>query len=143
MSSNLRDPRAVDAEQQGSPGLAPDELRAEQAGNLPERDAMSVIGVGVGGLEVGLPPADIFDDVLDGSPPVSTLPVDGLPVELYPIDQLPVDRLPVDPLPPTEQPIDVLPIDPPVDTLPVEPPEDGTVIGIPDLPASTDASVKA
>jgi hypothetical protein len=30
-----------------------------------------------------------------------------------------------------------------VDTLPVEPPEDGTVIGIPDLPASTDASVKA
>jgi len=46
MSSNLRDPKSADQEQQPDPGLSSDELRAEQAGDLPERDAMSVIGVG-------------------------------------------------------------------------------------------------
>jgi hypothetical protein len=153
MSSNLHNSKATDQEQRPDPGLSSDELRAEQAGVLPERDAMSIISVG--GLEGGLPSPDVLGDILDTDVPVETLPVDGLPVEHYPIDRLPIDRLPVDPLPPidtlpVEPPIDTLPVDPPilvdqpVDSLPVEPPVDGDPIGIPDLPAtSTDASVKA
>jgi hypothetical protein len=112
MSSNLRDPNAADPEHQTNPGLDPDELRAEQAGDLPDRDAMSIIGVG--GLEVGLPPAGILDGVLESDIPVETLPVDGLPVEHFPIDRLPIDRLPVEPLPPVELPVDTLPVEPPV-----------------------------
>ena len=136
MSSNPRDAHVEDSAQRGQPGLDPDELRAEQAGELPERDAMSIISVG--GLEGGLPPADLLDDVLQADVPVEALPVDGLPVELYPVDGLPVDRLPIDPLPPGETPpIHTLPVEPPVDTLPVEP------IGVPDLPdATADARVK-
>jgi hypothetical protein len=80
MSGNLRDQTTAAPKDQEQPGLDPDELRAEQAGDLPERDAMSVIGVG--GLEVGLPPAGLLDGVLD-DPPVQTLPVDGLPVERF------------------------------------------------------------
>jgi hypothetical protein len=143
MSSNLRDQTTAAPKDQEQPGLDPDELRAEQAGDLPERDAMSVIGVG--GLEVGLPPAGLLDGVLD-DPPVQTLPVDGLPVERFPVDPLPVDRLPVDPLPPVEQPVDTLPVDPlpPVDTLPVEPPLDGDPVGVPGpVETSADASVEA
>ena len=146
MSSNLRDPKAADPEHQTNSGLDPEELRAEKAGDLPERDAMSIIGVG--GLEVGLPPAGILDGVVESDAPVETLPVDGLPVEHFPIDRLPIDRLPVDPLPPVELPVDTLPVDPPVDqpvdTLPVEPPVDADPIGVPDVPATAaDASVKA
>ena len=145
MSSNTRETQADDPAQRDQPGLDPDELRAEQAGELPERDAMSIISVG--GLEGGLPPADLLDDVLQSDVPVEALPVDGLPVELYPVDRLPVDRLPIDPLPPGETPpIHTLPVEPPVDTLPVEPPGDTLPvdpIGIPDLPEATaDASVK-
>jgi hypothetical protein len=151
MSSNTRDARIEDSAQRSQPGLDPDELRAEQAGELPERDAMSIISVG--GLEGGLPPADLLDDVLQSDVPVETLPVDGLPVELYPIDRLPVDRLPIDPLPPgetppihplpVEPPVDTLPVEPPGDTLPIDPPVVGDPIGIPDLPEATaDASVK-
>jgi hypothetical protein len=143
MSGNLRDQKTAAPKDQEQPGLDPDELRAEQAGDLPERDAMSVIGVG--GLEVGLPPAGLLDGVLD-DPPVQTLPVDGLPVERFPVDPLPVDRLPVDPLPPVEQPVDTLPVDPlpPVDTLPVEPPLDGDPVGVPGpVETSADASVEA
>jgi hypothetical protein len=132
MSSNPRDPKAATSERHESPGLDPDELRAEQAGDLPERDAMSIISVG--GLEGGLPPAGILDDILSTDVPVETLPVDGLPVERFPIDQLPIDRLPVDPLPPEELPVDSLPVEPPVDADP---------IGVPAPPAtSADASVK-
>jgi hypothetical protein len=143
MSGNLRDQKTAAPKDQEQPGLDPDELRAEQAGDLPERDAMSVIGVG--GLEIGLPPAGLLDGVLD-APPVQTLPVDGLPVERFPVDPLPVDRLPVDPLPPVEQPVDTLPVDPlpPVDTLPVEPPLDGDPVGVPGpVETSADASVEA
>jgi hypothetical protein len=155
MSGNLRDQKTAAPKDQEQPGLDPDELRAEQAGDLPERDAMSVIGVG--GLEIGLPPAGLLDGVLDSDVPVETLPVDGLPVERFPIDQLPIDRLPVDPLPPLDpptlpieqpvdtlpQPVDTLPVDQPVDSLPVEPPVDGDPIGIPEPPAtSAGASVK-
>ena len=43
MSSNPRDPTVAAADQQERSGLDPDELRAEQAGELPERDAMSII----------------------------------------------------------------------------------------------------
>jgi hypothetical protein len=105
-----------------APGLDADELRAERAGELPDRNAMSVIGVG--GFEVGLPPPGFLDGVLDAEPPVGTLPVDGLPVA-----QLPVDPLPA--------------VQPPVELLPIEPPIDGEPIGIPELPADTDASVTA
>jgi hypothetical protein len=155
MSSNLRDPKVATPEENANAGLDPEELRAEQADDLPERDAMSIIGVG--GLEIGLPPAGLLDGVLDSDVPVETLPVDGLPVERFPIDQLPIDRLPVDPLPPedlpihtlpVEQPVDTLPVEPlpveqPVDSLPVEPPVDADPIGVPASPAtSADASVK-
>jgi hypothetical protein len=136
MSTDPRGPHTANPDRRERPGLDPDELRAEQAGELPERDAMSIVSVG--GLEGGLPPADVLDDVLQADVPVETLPVDGLPVEHYPVDRLPIDRLPIDPLPPT------LPVEPPVVTLPVEPPVDGDPIGIPDPPAtSADASVKA
>jgi hypothetical protein len=151
MSSEPHDSRASVRDQPEQSGLDPDELRAEQAGDLPERDAMSLIGVG--GLEVGLPPAGLLDGILDADPAETTLPVDGLPVEHYPVDRLPIDRLPVDPLPPedlpvqplpVEPPVDVLPIDPPGDTLPVEPPVEGDPISVPAPPeASADASVKA
>jgi hypothetical protein len=76
MSSNPRDPKAATSERHESPGLDPDELRAEQAGDLPDRDAMSIIGVG--GLEGGLPPVD----TLPVDPPILVdQPVDSLPVE--------------------------------------------------------------
>lgn len=145
MSNNLRDPNTLDAEQATKPGLDPDELWAEQAGDLPERDAMSVIGVG--GLEVGLPPAGILDGVLDSDLPVSTLPVDGLPVEQLPIDQLPIDRLPVEPLPPgdlpVEQPVGTLPVDSLLDDSPGNPgPVDDDRIGIPVQPASADVKIE-
>jgi hypothetical protein len=157
MSRNLRDPKIEAPAQQEGPGLDPEELRAEQAGDLPDRDALSIIGVG--GLEGGLPPAGLLDGLLESDVPVQTVPVDGLPVEQYPVDQLPIERLPVDPLPPeeipghglpVEPPVITLPVDPPilvdqpVDSLPVEPPADGDPIGVPDPPATAaDASVKA
>jgi hypothetical protein len=102
-------------------GLDADELQAEQAASLPDREAMSILDVG--GVEVGLPPPDYLGNVLDVDPPASTLPIDGLPVEQVPIDQLPIDRLPVEPLPLDEVPIQPLPTDPPVV---------GEPIGVPD-----------
>jgi hypothetical protein len=147
MSGSQRDAKTMTPGEERQAGLDPDELRAEQAGELPDRDAMSIISVG--GLEGGLPPADLLDGVLESDVPVETLPVDGLPVELYPIDRLPIDRLPVDrlpidPLPPGETPpIQTVPVEPPVDSLPVEPPVVVDPIGVPDPPeASADASVK-
>jgi hypothetical protein len=130
MISNLRDPRDVVSGQATSDGLDDEELPAEQAGDLPERDAMSVIGVG--GLEVGLPPPEILDDL-----PIHVLPVDGLPVERYPIEELPIDRLPDDPLLPVEPPVQTLPIDQPVDVPSIDPP----VSGLPGQPSDDDLVV--
>jgi hypothetical protein len=133
----------VDDGRATQPGLDPDELRAEQAGDLPERDAMSVIGIG--GITGGLPPADILDGVLESDLPASTLPVDGLPVELYPVDRLPVDGLPVETLPPVGLPVDppddTLPIEPPIGTVPIDGALNGDSHGIPGPPPSGEASV--
>jgi hypothetical protein len=141
MSSNLHDPKAEEANHRAQDGLGPDELQAEQAGDLPERDAMSVIGVG--GLEVGLPPPNFLDDVLEADLPVDTLPVDGLPVEHYPTDQLPIDRLPDELLPPVDPPIHTVPVEPPVDTA-AEAPLGSAPSDLPDPPpVSVDTSVRA
>ena len=77
MSSNLRDPNATDREQPERSGLDPDELRAEQAGDLPTRDAMSILGVG--GLEGGLPPIDTWptEPPAEGEPIGVPDPLDG------------------------------------------------------------------
>jgi hypothetical protein len=141
MSSNLRDPKAVNPDEQAQPGLDPDELRAEQAGDLPDRDAMSIISLT--GLDGALPPAGIIEDVLNGESPVDALPLDGLPVQQVPVDQLPIHLSPPDIQPPViEPPVTTLPIDPPVDGVPVEPPVDGDPIAIPDpLDGSVDASI--
>ena len=78
MSRNLRDPKAGHPGGQEQPGLDPVELRAERADDLPERDAMSVVGVG--DLEIGLPPAGLLDGVLDTDMPVQRQPLE-LPAE--------------------------------------------------------------
>ena len=75
MSRNLRDPKAAHPDGQAHLGLDPVELRAEQADDLPARDAMSIISVG--GLEGGLPPAGLLDGVLE-----TDVPVQGQPLEL-------------------------------------------------------------
>jgi hypothetical protein len=123
MASNLRDPQTAGSDQPDDrqPGLGADELRVEQATDLPDREAMSILDIGV--VEVGLPiPVDL-DDVIEGTVPIGTLPIDGLPVEQYPVDQLPIDRLPVETLPIDEVPVQPLPTDPPVV---------GEPIGVPD-----------
>jgi hypothetical protein len=114
MASNLRDPETAgsDRPNDNQQGLGADELRAEQANDLPDREAMSILDVGA--IEVGLPIPDDLDGAIDGPVPIGTLPVDGLPVEQYPIDQLPIDRLPVETLPIDEVPVQPLPTDPPV-----------------------------
>jgi len=124
MSSNLRDLRPGVSERNeaaadtASAGLSPDELRAEQAGELPEREAMSILDVG--DIGAGLPtPADIAGQFGSIIPP-GVGPVDG-PID--PIDmagQLPVDipgQLPTGELPPGNLPAD---------------PDDGDLIGIPE-----------
>jgi len=128
MSSDLRDTQRQPAEAEGQrqPGLGADELRAEQAGELPNREAMSILDVG--GLNVGLPPAGAIDGVLDQDLPVGSLPIDGVPV---PPEQLPIDGSPV-----TGLPVDTLPVEP-GDGLPTDP------IALPDLPGVTgDAAVE-
>jgi len=127
-------------------GLSADELRAEQAGDLPEREAMSILDVG--GLHVGLPTPDDLDGVLnnvdgalnnaDGALNTGD-PLDGQPALGVndPIDgggQVPFDDLPIGTIPVEHLPTDNLPIDnPPVDS------NDATVggglIGIPEQPA--------
>jgi len=151
-------PRAPAAERQS--GLSADELRAEQAGDLPEREAMSILDVG--GLHVGLPtPGDLDDvlntantnldgavnhvdgamdgalntgDPLDGQPALGVVdPIDG--GGQIPIDggQSPIDHLPIDNLPIDNPPAETLP----VHTLPVgDPPVGGGgLIGIPEQQA--------
>ena len=102
MSSNPRDARSAVSDpddrkaERPSDGLSTDELRAEQAGDLPEREAMSILDVG--SIGVGLPtPTDMADQLGSLVPP-------GVPVRStarsilsrWPV-QLPVDitgRLP-------------------------------------------------
>jgi len=127
MATNVRDLHTTQPERPAgqatgsTEGLSADELQAEQAGDLPEREAMSILDVG--GLDVGLPsPADIAGQFGSLVPP-GTGPVDGPidPIEMA--SQLPVDitgQLPTGTVP--------------VGTLPVGPPDDGDLIGIPELP---------
>jgi hypothetical protein len=155
-SKQVTDPNAPAADRQS--GLSADELRAEQAGDLPEREAMSILDVG--GLHVGLPtPGDLdgvlntadtnldgalnhVDGAMDGALNTGD-PLDGQPAlgVVDPIDgggQIPVDHLPTDNLPIDNPPVDTLPIDTlPVHTLPVgDPPAGGGgLIGIPEQPA--------
>jgi len=84
MSSNPRDPRAAAPD-----GLTADELQAEQAGELPNRDAMSILDVG--GIGAGLPlPSDV-GDVLGGGVPSGTVPAPEPPAEVGQLtDQLPL-----------------------------------------------------
>jgi hypothetical protein len=151
MTRNLRDPKTAGEDHASMPGLNPDELRAEQAGDLPDRDAMSVIGLG--GITGGLPPADILDGILTSDLPVSTQPVDGLPLEQYPIDPLPPvsglpGGLPVGPPAglPEVPPIDSLPsldaVDDRIDNLPIDAILDGNATDTPDVSADADASVE-
>jgi len=124
MSSNLRDLPASAPERQGNPsdGLSADELRAEQAGDMPDREAMSILDVG--NIGVGLPtPADIADQLGPLVPP-GTGPVAGPidPIEMA--GQLPVDI--------TGQLPDGM--------IPSTPPGDGDLIGIPESSIDDDDS---
>jgi hypothetical protein len=124
MSSHLRDlPASATENQDHAPtGLTTDELRAEQAGDMPGREAMSILDVG--NIGVGLPtPADIADQLGPILPP-GVGPVDGPidPVEMS--GQLPVDI--------TGQLPD--------GTVPVPPPGDGDLIGIPETAVGDDDS---
>jgi hypothetical protein len=124
MSSNLRDLQASAPDLQDDPsaGLSSDELQAEQAGDMPDREAMSILDVG--NIGVGLPtPADIADQLGPIIPP-GVGPVEGPidPIEMA--GQLPVDI--------TGQLPD--------GTVPVAPPGDGDVIGIPESPGVVDDS---
>src|SRR4051794_16811876 len=101
MSTNPRDARSAVSDpddrkaERPSDGLSTDELRAEQAGDLPEREAMSILDVG--SIGVGLPTPTDMADQLGSLVPPGVGPVDGSidPVEMA--GQLPVDitgRLP-------------------------------------------------
>jgi hypothetical protein len=135
-------------------GLSSDELQAEQADDLPEREAMTVLSVG--GLGIDVPPADRLDDLLntDISTDLSVtneLPIDELPVKVdfthedgYPYGPVtgPVER--ADP-PPTwdtnPPPTDV--IDPPP-TGEIDPPVVSPVIGVPGpTPVADDTTLEA
>jgi len=146
MSNNLRDPKTATADHASTPGLNPDELQAEQAGELPERDAMSVIGLG--GITGGLPPDDIFDCFPEADPSINTRPIGGLPVESpLPVSGLPVG-LPVGPPAglPEVPPADSLPsldaVDDRIDNLPVDTLLDGNLTDVPEVAADADATVK-
>jgi len=84
MSSNPRDPRTAAPD-----GLTADELQAEQAGDLPSRDAMSILDVG--GIGAGLPlPSDV-GGVLGGGLQGDTVPAPEPPAEVGQLtDQLPL-----------------------------------------------------
>jgi len=122
MSSNLHEPKApeMDRHDGDADGLSSDELRAEQAGNLPEREAMSILDVGaIGG---GLPTPEMIHDIVDSQLP--DLPPGIGPVDTVPSQPLPPDQIPID------WPVQTLPVQP-IDTLPEQP------IGIPELPDVT------
>ena len=124
MSSNLRDlpASAPERNDDAESGLSADELRAEQVGDMPDREAMSILDVG--NIGVGLPtPADIGDQLSPILPP-GVGPVSGPidPVEMA--GQLPVDI--------TGQLPD--------GTVTIPPPGDGDLIGIPDSAIDDDDS---
>jgi hypothetical protein len=86
----------------GNDQLSPEEIAAEEAAELPNREAMSLLDPGlVGGGLIGgtdpLPPSDTGDDAPGGSLPPQQgdaphpLPVDKLPVERYPVEDYPVE----------------------------------------------------
>jgi hypothetical protein len=140
MNHNRSSSNVSPSTQDAVPGLDPEELSAERAGELPERDAMSILDVG--GLEGGLPPAGALDSLLGSHLPVDTEPSIGLPIEQPPIDQLPIDQLPIDPLPPDGLPVDTAPILSPGDALPYQPLPGTDPTGIPKPEISADTSVK-
>jgi len=137
MSARARHPSTPAADQQT--GLSADELRAEQAGDLPDREAMSILDVG--GLPVGLPTPGDVDGVLDGADPLDGQPALGVvdPIDgsgQTPIGDLPTHLPPVD-TQPGVPPIGTHPVDTlPVDRLPVigDPPDIGGLISIPEQP---------
>jgi len=124
MSTQAQRPNAA-ANRPG--GLSADELRAEQAGDLPDREAMSILDVG--GLNVGLPTPGDLDGALNTPDPLDNQPALGI-VDNLDLDgggQNPIDlggQIPVDSLPVHTLPVDVG--DPPTDG--------GGLIGIPELP---------
>jgi hypothetical protein len=146
MRSNLRDPNILDADDDAKSGLDADELRAEQAGDLPERDAMSVIGLG--GITGGLPPADVLDGVLNADLPIGTEPVDSLPGEPPPLVSGLPEGLPSGPpqglpeVPSTLPSLDA--VDERIDNLGVDNLVDGALNTMPNVvTAGTDASIEA
>jgi hypothetical protein len=82
MSTSQHDPKAATTERaDGDPqpsqrGLTSDELQAEQAGDLPDREAMSVLSVG--GLGIDAPPVDHLDEILNADATTDAVS-DGLP----------------------------------------------------------------
>jgi len=136
-SKQAADAHAPAAEPQN--GLSADELRAEQADDLPEREAMSILDVG--GLPVGMPtPFELNGAMTNGDGALNTGdPLDGQPAlgVVDPIDgggQTPVDNLPIGTVPVEHLPTDNLPIDnPPVDS--GDATAGGGLIGIPEQPA--------
>jgi hypothetical protein len=146
MSGKRYDVQPAAGEQAPTPGLTMDELRAEQVDALPERDALSVIGLG--GITGGLPPVDILDGVLDSDLPIGAQPVDGQPVEPYPGEQLPPVGLPLGPpegLPSVPAP-DTLPsldvVDERIDNLPIDTILDGASADATTVAADADVSAE-
>jgi hypothetical protein len=136
MSSNPRDARSAVSDpddrkaERPSDGLSTDELRAEQAGDLPEREAMSILDVG--SIGVGLPTPTDMADQLGSLVPPGVGPVDGSidPVEMA--GQLPVDitgRLPDGTIPAGDLPDGLT--------------DGGDLIGIPETPALDDSETIA
>jgi len=119
MSSNLHEPKIADTAQHvgATDGLSSDELRAEQAGELPEREAMSILDVG--NIGAGLPTPEMIQGIVD-----SQLP--DLPPGIGPVETLPTQPLPSEPVP----------IDGPVQPMPIDGGPDQP-IGIPELPDVT------
>jgi len=141
MTARTHNPEASGATQPanaaGTPrqGLSPDELRAEQAGDLPDREAMSVMSLG--GVGIDVPPADHLDDFLNGTLPNDTLPTDTPPTDTPPLDgpgsSWPIDLNPTDGTPVAQPPVEVAPGDPVA-----APIDDDTLISVPGLPHLTD-----
>jgi len=106
--------------------LSADELRAEQAGDMPDREAMSILDINP--IGAGLPtPADIADQLGPIIPP-GTGPVAGPIDPIEAAGQLPVDI--------TGQLPD--------GTVPVGTPSvDGDLIGIPETPGADDSEILA
>jgi len=137
MATNVRDTHTAspnpDPAATSTEGLSADELRAEQAGDMPDREAMSILDVG--GFPAGLPtPTDIADQLGSLVPP-GTGPVEGSIDPIEAASQLPVD---------ISGQLNQLPDGTwPVGAGTVSAPSDGDLIGIPDLPDDADDEVLA